>query len=525
MVLRWGTAGGCILGLDMTSAEINEDPLRCGEDSLGHKHGVCCSDVRFTHLALVTNNCCVSAAIMFDAGVASCLERLEAIPWSVDEEEVVCTLSQLQLGDPVTEVLQRVLVESSSSSRADAIFLRLLATILQSKDEKARKDMKALMLGLLREDSDQTAERLHVSRETIYHLCHKCLSSLLHSLTAAAMLDESQRHDRSTLMADIAREADNIQWLLEILISKKMADEFVVLWAEQTELAGLRGKIPSIFRYEISRITAQLCVALGKGEVLVTKETRFAVLRTWLDALYDDFGWMKRASRGFDKRMVEDGLSQMILTLSMAQQQALLLRWFDRFLKKGDECPNIQRAFEVWWRRAFLWRFRARGEECRILLFWKLLFVIPLRGTQIGTNRCMESGTVDNSALPTENLSGVPHISALPLGCFFLPTDVPHIYAHMCCSLLPSVVLISPSYPCLSFLLTAATYRACLAKAMELVCELSLGGQLLWPIVEKCNIEAGRYFFGQIVSEESMSTSLVIIDASSKRKVQKQLKD
>ncbi|KAK8963322.1 BTB/POZ domain-containing protein [Platanthera guangdongensis] len=305
---------------------------------------------------------------MFDAGVASCLERLEAIPWSVDEEEVVCTLSQLQLGDPVTEVLQRVLVESSSSSRADAIFLRLLATILQSKDEKARKDMKALMLGLLREDSDQTAERLDVSRETIYHLCHKCLSSLLHSLTAAAMLDESQRHDRSTLMADIAREADNIQWLLEILISKKMADEFVVLWAEQTELAGLRGKIPSIFRYEISRITAQLCVALGKGEVLVTKETRFAVLRTWLDALYDDFGWMKRASRGFDKRMVEDGLSQMILTLSMAQQQALLLRWFDRFLKKGDECPNIQRAFEVWWRRAFLWRFRARGVQDSSLL-------------------------------------------------------------------------------------------------------------------------------------------------------------
>ncbi|KAH0465328.1 hypothetical protein IEQ34_005431 [Dendrobium chrysotoxum] len=307
----------------------------------------------------------VSAAIMFDAGVTACLEHLEAIPWSEEEEEeVVSVLSQLQLRDPVAEVLQRVLVESSSSSRADAIFLRLLAGVLQSKDEKARRDMKALMLGLLREDNAQTGEltdRIDVSRETLYHLCHKCLSSLLVSVTDAAMLDENRRNDRGNLMAEIAHEADNIQWLFQILISKKIADEFVMLWAEQKELADLHGKIPSIFRYEISRITAQLCIALGKGEVLVSKEARFAVLSTWLDALYEDFGWLKRACRGLDKRMVEEGLCQMILTLSMVQQQVVLLRWFDRFLKKGDECPNLQRAFQVWWRRSFVRRFV--GEE------------------------------------------------------------------------------------------------------------------------------------------------------------------
>lgn len=302
---------------------------------------------------------------MFDAGVAACLEHLEAIPWSEEEEEeVISVLSQLQLREPVAEVLQRVLVESSSSSRADAIFLGLLSGVLQSKDEKARQDMKALMLGLLREDNVKTGDftdKIDVSRETLYHLCHKCLSSLLVSLSEAAMLDESQRHDRGNLMAGIAREADNIQWLVQILISKKIADEFVMLWAEQKELAGLHGKIPSIFRYEISRITAQLCIALGKGEILVSREARFAVLSAWLEALYEDFAWLKRACRGLDKKMVEDGLCQMILTLPMAQQQAVLLRWFDRFLKRADECPNLQRAFQVWWRRAFVRRFV--GEE------------------------------------------------------------------------------------------------------------------------------------------------------------------
>ncbi|CAN1226951.1 BTB/POZ domain-containing protein At5g60050 [Linum grandiflorum] len=97
-----------------------------------------------------------------------------------------------------------------------------------------------------------------------------------------------------------------------------------------------------MYRHEISKITAQLCIAIGRGEIMVGKEIRFALLSNWLEPLYDDFGWMKRAfsSRTVDKKLVE--------------QQGILLRWFDRFLNKGDDCPNIQRAFEIWWRRAFI---------------------------------------------------------------------------------------------------------------------------------------------------------------------------
>ncbi|KAG6762102.1 hypothetical protein NC652_022738 [Populus alba x Populus x berolinensis] len=50
----------------------------------------------------------VSADIMFETGIESCLECLEAISWSEDEEEKVVTqLSQLQLRDLAAEVLQR----------------------------------------------------------------------------------------------------------------------------------------------------------------------------------------------------------------------------------------------------------------------------------------------------------------------------------------------------------------------------------------------------------------------------------
>lgn len=99
---------------------------------------------------------------------------------------------------------------------------------------------------------------------------------------------------------------------------------------------------------------------------MVPKDIRLTLLSTWLEALYDDFGWMKRASRSIDKKLVEDGLSQTILTLPLGQQQTILLKWFDRFLNKGDDCPNIQGAFEIWWRRAFIRQYTGEQENSEL---------------------------------------------------------------------------------------------------------------------------------------------------------------
>lgn len=216
--------------------------------------------------------------------------------------------------------------------------------------------MKSLISRLLREDVadySNSGPKIDVSRDTLYTLCHRCLSALILCLSEATCMDES-RQDRGSIMAEIAREADNMQWIVDILIDKKMGDEFVKLWADQKELATLHSKIPTMYRHEISRVTAQLCIAIGRGHILVPKETRYSLLSTWLEPLYEDFGWMKRACRFVDKKVVEDGLSQTILTLPISQQQSILMKWFDRFLTKGDDCPNIQKAFEIWWRRAFI---------------------------------------------------------------------------------------------------------------------------------------------------------------------------
>ncbi|KAK9288261.1 hypothetical protein L1049_016711 [Liquidambar formosana] len=55
---------------------------------------------------------------------------------------------------------------------------------------------------------------------------------------------------------------------------------------------------------------------------------------------------------------LHESMTETILTLPVQQQQqqALLLNLFGdvgRFRDKGDDSPNIQRAFEVFWRRAY----------------------------------------------------------------------------------------------------------------------------------------------------------------------------
>ncbi|XP_031282375.1 BTB/POZ domain-containing protein At5g60050 [Pistacia vera] len=305
----------------------------------------------------------VSAAVMFDTGIMSCLEHLEAVPWSEDDEEkVISVLSELDLQDSAAEVLQRLTSEPSTSTRADDIFLKLLSGVLQAKDDKARREMKTVISRLLKEDASGYD---NVSKDTLYSLCHRCLSSLILCLSEATGIDDSRR-DRGVLMAEIAREADNLHWIVDILIDKKICDEFVKVWADQKELAILHSKIPTMYRHEISRITAQLCIAIGRGLILVPKDTRSSLLSTWLEALYEDFGWMKRACRSVDRKLVEDGLSQTILTLPLLQQQAILLNWFDRFLNKGADCPNIQKAFEIWWRRAFIRQYSAEQDSSHL---------------------------------------------------------------------------------------------------------------------------------------------------------------
>ncbi|KAK7307579.1 hypothetical protein VNO77_40773 [Canavalia gladiata] len=295
----------------------------------------------------------------FCSCIQVCLDYLEAVPWNREEEEkVISTVLRLQgEGIGVSSVLKRV--SSDISNAPKDTLSHIVELVLKSKEEKGRREMKSIVLKLLRENNNSlphSACSADICNDIIYRSCRSCLESLLSLFNQAAEPDfaDIPGDNRETVVKHIALEADNLSWLLEILVDKQAADEFTLMWANQQELAVLHGKLPIVFRHHVSCISGRLYVGIGRGELLPSKNTRQLLLQTWLQPLISDYNWLQHGCRSFDRKLVEEGIGRTILTLPLEDQQSILLSWVGSFLKTGDGCPNLQRAFEVWWRRTFI---------------------------------------------------------------------------------------------------------------------------------------------------------------------------
>ncbi|KAJ6806558.1 BTB/POZ domain-containing protein [Iris pallida] len=298
----------------------------------------------------------VAESLGFSACMKSCLEYLEAVPWVGEEEEnVVSSIRHLQINNyGVSPLLKRV--SSDISNPPNDTLARILELVLKSNEDRGRRETKSLVLKLLKENSLWVNGSVDICTETLYGSCRSCIDSLLSLFRQASEegFNEKPLESKDPVTRQIALEADNLQWLLQILVDRHIADEFALMWAGQEELARLHQKLPIVSRHLISCITARLFVGIGKGEMLPSKDTRQMLLQVWLQPLIDDYSWLQHGCRSFDRKVVEEGIGRTILTLPLEDQQSILLSWLGSFLKVGDNCPNLQRAFEVWWRRTFI---------------------------------------------------------------------------------------------------------------------------------------------------------------------------
>ncbi|KQK13001.1 BTB/POZ domain-containing protein At3g50780 [Brachypodium distachyon] len=299
----------------------------------------------------------VAELLGFRACVLSCLDYLEAVPWAGEEEDnVVSSVRHLQSENyGVTPVLKRVCSDLTTSPPNDT-FALIIELVLKSSDDRGRREMKSLVLKLLKENSSCASSSADLCVETLYASCRNCLESLLTLFRQASDNDFSEKSLELTepVFRKIALEADNLLWLTEILADRNSADEFAVMWSNQCELAGLHSNLPTKSRHLVSCVTTRLFVAIGKGEMLPSKDTRKLLLDVWLQPLMDDYNWLQHGCRSFDRKVAEEGIGSTILTLPLEDQQAILLSWLGSFLKVGNSCPNLQKAFEVWWRRTFV---------------------------------------------------------------------------------------------------------------------------------------------------------------------------
>ncbi|XP_073293935.1 BTB/POZ domain-containing protein At3g50780-like [Primulina huaijiensis] len=288
--------------------------------------------------------------------IQSCLEYLEAVPWvgEDEEEKVVSLVSSLQgEGLGVGPVLKRVSPELSDPPK-DTLS-HILNLVLKSNEERGRREMKSTVLKLLKENQSLPGSN-HLCNETIYTSCEGSLHSLVSLFRQAAAPEFCNKclDTRDPVVKLLVLESDNLLWLLDILASRQAADDFATIWSTQQELASLHTKLPTPIRHHVSSITARLFIGIGRGELLPSKDTRHLLIQTWLQPLINDYKWLLHGCRSFDRTVVEEGLGRTILTLPLEDQKSILLSWLGSFLKSGDDCPNLQRAFEVWWRRTFI---------------------------------------------------------------------------------------------------------------------------------------------------------------------------
>ncbi|GER51364.1 BTB/POZ domain-containing protein [Striga asiatica] len=284
--------------------------------------------------------------------IESCLEYLEAAPWVGQEEEdnvVSSVLSLESRGIIVQPVLKRVVTPEPPPHDTLSHVLHL---VLTSRHEKGRREMKSTVLKLLKENDSSDNNSNNLSTETLYSSCEASLDSLISSFRQAA---SDANFDDDEVKKSIALEADNLVWLLDILTCRRSGDGFAAMWARQDELAGLHGEVAGTIRCHVSAVSSRVFVGIGRGEIFVGKEVRRLLLVTWLEPLMVDYGWLQGGwCRWFDRGAVEEGIGRTVLTLPLEDQQAVMMTWLGRFLRAGDGgCPNLQRAFEVWWRRAF----------------------------------------------------------------------------------------------------------------------------------------------------------------------------
>ncbi|KAL1224858.1 BTB/POZ domain-containing protein [Cardamine amara subsp. amara] len=294
----------------------------------------------------------VAAGIKFSRAVLSCLKYLEAVPWTEDEEEKLRRLLAIYKFDAAatSEILARFNSTETENSQ-DSLSKKLVWSITSCSDVNPRNELKSLVKGLLCKSSVYEKEQPEINKEDIYKAGKHCVDSLTKLFEEG--INGSYKNEKP-LIESISREVENINWLLEIMIDREIAEEFVEIWGKQRKLVEMHEKVSPMVRYEVSRVTGAIFIAMGKRRVQCGGEARAGLVEAWFKPILVDFGWLQRCKKGLDMREVEEGMGQTLLTLPVKQQYQVFMEWFRWFSKHGSECPNLSKAFQIWWRRSFL---------------------------------------------------------------------------------------------------------------------------------------------------------------------------
>ncbi|GER40635.1 BTB/POZ domain-containing protein [Striga asiatica] len=140
----------------------------------------------------------------------------------------------------------------------------------------------------------------HVKKDDVLAASQSCIGLLEEALCVdTCQKDVNRKKDDTPLLERISTQVDNLNWLLEILLERQLAEDFVGLWADQEKLLELHRKASPMVRYEVSRVSAIIFIAMSCRSLHYRLDVRLGFVQKWFEPMLCDFGWLRRCKKAW----------------------------------------------------------------------------------------------------------------------------------------------------------------------------------------------------------------------------------
>ncbi|KAG4973822.1 hypothetical protein AAZX31_11G116100 [Glycine max] len=301
----------------------------------------------------------VALELLFEDCVRWCVDFLEAVPWTEEEEKRVVRLIPFLREEESKELVARVWPSGEDS--CEAMLQGLISSAMNSYGNTAF--VKAFVGKILRDlSSRETAKRV---LEKAFAMSLKTVKESLEDYSSPVFRgdhNETEAIQRLNLHK-ASTNGKHLLWLVERMIELRVADVAVREWSEQ---AGFTADLQRAFRDDawrnivpglpavILRCTCRLANAVSAGTILASRQVRRKLVEDWLPVLVvckDNVSPISPSNKSLYLELEETFL-RIISTLPMSDAQELLQQCLSFSTRNVEDCPHLVTAFNTWFRRA-----------------------------------------------------------------------------------------------------------------------------------------------------------------------------
>ncbi|MCO5591333.1 hypothetical protein L7F22_045315 [Adiantum nelumboides] len=303
----------------------------------------------------------VAAEWLYDECITACVQYLEAVPWTEDEEKrVLEVVTSLQLRESA-QLLARI---APVNTRAVHDMLgELVYAAIHSHPNGAT--VKAFVAKLLND---------HASRSTVKLVLDGAFANSLKSVKDSVEEYSSPnvrgRHDEIEALQRVSLHTASLNskhllWLVERMIELRIADNAVTEWSEQVVFTAnllrvfnddawrtIAPSLPAL----VLRCTFRLASAVAAGSMIVSCQVRKKLVEYWLPVLLVSRDTPSPTASTLKLQTLhqelEDVFLRIISTLPVGDAQLLLPQCLSFATRSVEDCPHLMAAFNLWFRRA-----------------------------------------------------------------------------------------------------------------------------------------------------------------------------